>query len=795
MQVEIKVLLGDTSDYHRLTSVLAPLLLSEESYEDYFFDFPSGSLTEEGSALRLRVPCAVPDGKTSPPEPSPSKVRCVTATNEAGLQNECPSLSPELNQGSELYRPPRPDVAATQTVMFHGFDTAPPPQPPQVPEASESARPLGRLVFKQRNTVEKGHQINFTVEDKHVPWEVVERLISKRENAFHVLRDYADHQEQLQRDGLLLSSSSSSSTSAASSVSAAGRIVERLRYIAQKLKEASGGSLHVSQDNECEEEENAAKKNKVSEDAEESNRYYGNVRYAAGAVSAASLSPSREERDRAQHINCDLVFMGSYRSTRKTYHYLQSQPGQCPSDLGGGPSTIFAARTDADGLTAEEPPQQDREWRSRLVIRIDKTLYPFGERYEIEVPRVDDSGCGGLLESVMEELTHFLTSLQIKYQFGSEGKYQRFIRGIRSLDAVPEMVQEVKLRLTNINGYNEVKRNLEQLMADGGGGRGPLSATQQYRQERGESASQKRRIATTDLDTSGTQSQPVCEAILDYTSSTERQENYFFDGPHGELAGQSCFLRLRRSTTVSDMGAAGKVRYVLTLKENNSFSQGTQTNRTSKTTLSADVARALLDDPTAWLKAHHDLIAVASALWNGFELRQLQPSASFSTERITVPWWSAQCQRMTAARMRGGAPASVSPTFFPPPEGGDTQPRRHGRAGSGGAAMATVPPLLIHLDRSRYQVTAPNAAKRQRVPFSTFSMSQAGGDGGDGGGGGGQAQTFELYEVEVTNITSAAPSTVMEELTAVLDGMGVEWQTGVQSKLSQYYTLLRMASS
>lgn len=839
MQLEIKMLLSDTSDYHRLTGALNPLFVSEESYVDYFFDFRSGALTEESSVLRLRVPCVKPASLASPTNTAPAAAAVAAApafTNggegcsiasqraaaAAGMQNEHIHLS---QQPPSYQYSNRANVTATQAARLDDFSSGGGGGGDGL-SGKQQQQPYGKLIFKQKNTVQKGHQMNFVVEDKRVPPEVVARLTAGQESPFDVLFAYAQFQESCQQQ---------QQAAAGSAISAIGRIVDRLQYTAQRLQENAGGSnLNVSQDSGNSNTNDSMNGSNhggggvgrggddlnMSQEAEESNRYYGNMRYAS--ATASQPRPPGEQAERRRSIRCDLVPMGSYSSIRKLYRYLQPRQARrvaaaaavsasasvASVNTGGGGSAaalaMMAGGLDGAPLTAEE--QQELEWRGRLCIRVDKTLYPFGEKYELEVPSIDD---GGLIDDIAAELCKFLTSLQVKFMLGSEGKYARFICGIRSLQAFPTSVQDVKLRLTNANGFKEVKANLERLM-----GSSSLSSSSFLSLSGGGGGESKRSIANLDLDTSGTQGQDVNDALLAYTGSTEQLENFFFDGLNGELASQRCYLRLRR---VNQSG-----RYMLVLKEDNTFTDGAQMNQTSKMALSEDVALALMEQPGSWLLEQHEHNAVAHAVWSYFGLRTLLPTAYFTTERITVPWWNARAQRATVRKPTSASSSSIPATTAPGAflQQQQQQSYHSTSSGSGGLGLFTqadsftqlhshlsphqgggvlvVPPLLIHLDRSNYRIPVTNKSRQQRTPFSQFTLAsqqqqqQHASSGGGGGGAGATPEAFyELYEMEVTNVATAAPSTVIEELTAVLDGMGVEWQTGIQSKLDQYYTLVR----
>lgn len=643
MQVEIKMVLGDASDYQRLTSMLAPNFIAEESYRDFFFDFPYEALTEQDSVLRLRVPCTKVESSASPTHVLP----IGPASGATG------------------------GVNISYEAFLNSCAAPPPPFSNEEGGSVEFSRP-GKLTFKQRNMVENGHHLAFAQKEDNVPPEVVARLISGEDNPFDVLAAYAE------------------SVPAGGPVS---KILERLQCVAQQYQTPSGADAGCA--------------------------------YTAASQGGCGGGASQEEEERnaLKTLPCKLVSKGSYSSVRKVYRYIQGSAADIGTDL-----------------------------RERLRLRVDRTLFPFGEKYELEVPNVDEP-----LDDVMKELKTLLTKMGINYQLGSESKYARFINGMRARDAQSQEVQDVKLRLTSRSGYEEVLKNLEAIVN--------AAAIQRQNQRLGTNASVDRRDPTD--EPSAVVEDAGGEGIDAPLYEEEAHENFFFDGPDMELRAQNCFLRLRRFNS--------RDNYQLVLKERQTFRGGRQESQTSKMDLSQDVALALLQRPETFLAIYHEQNAVAGTLWHHFGLRTLSSCAFFRTHRLTVPWWSAQSQRPTVGHQIDGAGtqhASVSEALLL------SQQQR--------SATAPVPPLVLHLDRSQYEIPVTSTRTPASSQFSAPILVNF--ETGH--------RVFEMYELEVSSIApSSSPGEVMKELTMVLDGMGVEWASGTQSKLEQYYHLMKAMSA
>lgn len=698
MNTEIKVCLEGTADYQKLCEALESHFIGEESYRDYFLDFPSLQLTECGSALRLRVACEKPDSVASPCAPAPAPVHAPFSLQQQqyqGQEGQQESATQDYTSSYEAYLNSWPSTSALderlqqrQTAGLQGSQQGTGEWAPEaLPQSTRGvlAGATGKLVFKQRNTVEMGHQMNFVVEDKAVPANVVMELLAGRTNPFEVLQAYA-------------------AQSGGGEESPAARIVERLQRLADAEAAAAAENLEHHQ-----QQRNHNNNNNSASSNADSDRYFSQLRFASGAASAGPTQTG--------HAPCDLISMGSYTTTRRTFRYLERRGG-------GGASSSSSAL-----LLLAPSVEEDTAIRDALRIRVDRTMYPFGEKYEVEVPQIDIP-----LDDVMEELRHFFGALQLHYQPGSEGKYHRFITGMKNLHVRPVDVQDVKLRLSTVHGYHEVRRNLESI------------ATEVTTAERAHG------VSNTELQPGGGpggEAEPQCVQ--------EWQDNFFFDGPGEPLEAQRCFLRLRRSRFGHTSGA----KYKLVLKEKQTFSNGQQASRTSKTDVSEDVAQQLLRAPGAFLATQHEFNSVANTLWCAFGLRDLRLTAQFTTERLSVPWASSRAQVPTDH--------GVTASQLPP-------------------GVAFVRPLRLHLDRSQYTVRSAHPLSALVTMTQQQQPVEANPETGE--------YVFELYELEVADLLpETPPAAVMEELTDVLSRMGVEWSTGVQSKLQQYRALVEAANT
>ncbi|CUF74426.1 adenylate cyclase, putative [Bodo saltans] len=169
---------------------------------------------------------------------------------------------------------------------------------------------------------------------------------------------------------------------------------------------------------------------------------------AANIVSETIL-PRLEREVPREHLDA-LEYVGSFSTLRTVCHFKsEAQPG--------------------------------------LVMHIDKTTYPFGERFEVEVPNITVP-----VHDVAEEVAAFLTANGIPFEFAEESKFQRFVHGVQATKSSSHMVQDVKVVLDSVEGVQRVSANLESFLL-----------------------------------------------------SEKQQDNTFYDGFDDELAARGAFFRLR----------------------------------------------------------------------------------------------------------------------------------------------------------------------------------------------------------------------------------------------------------
>ncbi|EPY23215.1 hypothetical protein STCU_07816 [Strigomonas culicis] len=679
MPLEIKMVLNDVSDYTKLVGTLEHLFLSEQSYCDYFFDFACNALSEQKSVLRLRVPCVKPDSVSSPLVPQQSGL--VAAAEPVAA--DAPAMDPAYMAFlRSLSAPPAPGSSRGVGGAAAGGGGGPAPE--LLPGA------CGKLVFKQKNTIDRGEQMSFLLEEKELPAAVVQQLLAGVTPVFEVLEAYADAQR------------------------AGGNADCKVLQLLDSLREVARQYVQDP-------------RSPASAAADADSENYTQLRYASGGLSpsdgTSGSRPTDGARSRSVEEMCrELGRIGSYMTTRKMYHFIR------------------LAEDERARLTPAE-----LQVRESLRLQVDRTLFPFGEGYELEVPRIDLP-----LDDIMLELRAFLQSCGIRYYPGAEGKFAQYMRMKRNADAETHDVQDVKMRITNIYGYQEVRNNLERIVA-----------------ERRKASESGRLRANADA------SFPADAAEDTETYFTEElHENFFFDSPTGELRSRRCFLRLRHYEQSK--------RYTLVLKENQTVVDGQQENRSCKTELSEVSAQQLRDDPTHFLQTQWQHNAVTQALWSFFNLRALiQLPAHFRTYRITVPWWSAQSQRPTV--QRHGGPA-LQRHAAPGPDSADGVSPAHFLSQQQHSAVPLVPPLSIHLDRTQYELP-PTARQPFSLPTATQQSVHVDHETGN--------RIVELYEMEITNIVpQTSPLAVLKELSAVLESLGVECSKGIQSKLEQYFSLL-----
>ncbi|KAG5480548.1 hypothetical protein LSCM1_06252 [Leishmania martiniquensis] len=731
MQIEVKLSLENAEGYRRTVNTLANHHLKDECYYDIFFDFPYTALLERSSVLRLRVPCDPASAHHRPFTP-------VASSKSGGESNYDPEAEYEAlmracrgeapaQSSSECVRA----MVATSDVGSAGECGHSLPVPIFTPGA------LGKLILKQKNTVEQGHQMSFVVEDPQVPPAVVEALVrlvpesllttgvfsastatdGGSSDVFAVLSAYAQ-QRPCSEDGM--------------GESAIVRILSQLCAVAGAYAPADSAGVFAT-------------------DADDSDAHFTQVRFAAMGTRTAytqqracGIENGKRGVDGgagSPELMPQLRAVAGFMTLRKVFAYAPVITLQL------GP------------VKAVELTESEKEFREGLRVRLDASYFlPGLTIYELEVPK-----CGVTVDDVATEVGCFLRQIEVPFHMGSESKFTRYMQYVAATREAEQDSNDVKLRLTNVSGYEEVRRNLQQLLL-------PASATNS------QSSQDRRHVSNTEVN-------PVDgeEAGGDdmwwHTNPKghlqETNEDFFFDSPEQTLRQGKSFLRLRKRVHSN--------KYLLVLKAHQVFSGGQQNSLSSKVGVPEAVAHALIDNPTHFLHEYAEHFALVKILWREFGVRELCRTASFTTERLTVPWWASQVQPSTFQRSwAGGAsstlvqqsqPIYTSTSYY-------LSKQQQQRQGFGAASkLLPVPPLLIHLDRTLYKLPA-NA----QVPRIPFSQCRSWGE-----------RQCETYEMEVTNIVAPTePKDVVAELTTVLNGLGVEWTVGVRSKLEQYFCLMEM---
>jgi adenylate cyclase class IV len=169
----------------------------------------------------------------------------------------------------------------------------------------------------------------------------------------------------------------------------------------------------------------------------------------AANILSETILPRLEREVSKEHLNA-LEYVGSFSTLRTVCHFKsEAQPG--------------------------------------LLMHIDKTIYPFGDRFEVEVPNITVP-----VHDVAAEVAAFLASNGVSYEFAEESKFQRFVHGMQATKSSSHMVQDVKVVLDNLEGVQRVSENLEPFLL-----------------------------------------------------SEKQQDNTFYDGFDDELAARGAFFRLR----------------------------------------------------------------------------------------------------------------------------------------------------------------------------------------------------------------------------------------------------------
>ena len=90
-----------------------------------------------------------------------------------------------------------------------------------------------------------------------------------------------------------------------------------------------------------------------------------------------------------------------------------------------------------------------------LTIRADQTTFPFGDRFELEVPHITVP-----VHDVLDELNRVLTGLGVQATLAKESKFQQLRSGVRAAAAKSHMVVEAKVELASEKDYEVVRNSL-----------------------------------------------------------------------------------------------------------------------------------------------------------------------------------------------------------------------------------------------------------------------------------------------------------------------------------------------
>lgn len=176
-----------------------------------------------------------------------------------------------------------------------------------------------------------------------------------------------------------------------------------------------------------------------------------------------------------------------------------------------------------------------------LNIRIDQTTYPFGERYELEVPDITVP-----VEDVIEELSDKLESIGAKFQRGHQTKWQVFVAAQNSESVKNQMAVAAKIEVQTAADFETVRRSL-----------GGLPPDSEHDEPFG-----------------------------------ELQENYFFDTADGQLRKRNIVFRLRILPQ--------KNKAFVTIKENEPVTGGSAVSWMQQESIPIEVVKSAIQDPSSF---------------------------------------------------------------------------------------------------------------------------------------------------------------------------------------------------
>ena len=218
-----------------------------------------------------------------------------------------------------------------------------------------------------------------------------------------------------------------------------------------------------------------------------------------------------------------------------------------------------------------------------LTLHLDRTVYPFGESFEIEVPNITVP-----VQDVINELSAVLNGLQIHFRMGEESKFQHFVRGVRELKGCALLEQQVKVVLFSLGDYEAAENCLR----------------------------------------------PNFQA-------RNSQANFYFDGLDDELSHKDAFLRVRCMVQEEDRETI--LSAVVSLKEHSKVIDATATRWSEQWSLPVEAASIICyeNNPNALLLVHSP---IPMALRDKYNVHSLKKVGCFVTLRSSYNWPTAKSQ-------------------------------------------------------------------------------------------------------------------------------------------------------
>eukprot|EP00758_Cryptobia_borreli_P004187 Tbor_TRINITY_DN4233_c0_g1::TRINITY_DN4233_c0_g1_i2::g.23935::m.23935 len=199
--------------------------------------------------------------------------------------------------------------------------------------------------------------------------------------------------------------------------------------------------------------------------------------------------------------------------------------------------------------------------QSGLHIHLDHTVFPFGERYELEVPNISVP-----VQDVLEEVIQVLDSLKVGYSMGHDTKFQQLANGRRAASAEAHMLNEAKIVLLNRDALETVSHSIQ-------GG---------------------------------------------YLTEVEHHD-YFFDGPKMELMSRNAYFRVR----VIMQRATEGVTVVGMLKEHHGIEDGSAMCWAQEVQLSQSVFSEMMRFPSCFLDSVNSICLTLKSKFGLNSLREI----------------------------------------------------------------------------------------------------------------------------------------------------------------------------